>query len=40
MIEQTIEHVSTAIERWDEWCDMAGIARDKRKGIVEGYRHE
>jgi len=36
MMEQTIEHVCTAIERWDEWCDMAGIARDQRKGIIEG----
>jgi len=31
MMEQIIENVSTAIDRWDEWCDMAGIARDKRK---------
>jgi len=35
MMEQIIEHVCTAIECWDEWCDLAGIARDKRKEIKE-----
>jgi len=30
MMEQMIAHVSSAIDRWSEWCDMAGIAKDKR----------
>ena len=34
MMEKIIRDVSTAINRWDEWCDMAGIARGKRKIIV------
>jgi len=33
MMEQVIENVSTAIDRWDEWCDMAGIAKDKRAQV-------
>ena len=29
-----IENVSTAINRWNDWCDMAGIAKGKRDVIV------
>jgi len=35
MMEQVIEQVSVAIGRWNEWCDMAGIAKDKRIGLSE-----
>jgi len=31
VMESIIEKVSMAIEDWDKWCDMAGIARDKRE---------
>jgi len=29
MMEQIIAHVSSAIDRWSEWCDMAGIVECK-----------
>ncbi|MDX8412894.1 MAG: type II toxin-antitoxin system HipA family toxin [Mariprofundales bacterium] len=34
MMEEVIGQVSTAIDRWDEWCDMAGIAKDQSAGMV------
>jgi len=33
MMEQVIENVSQAIGRWDEWCDLAGIAKGKGQVI-------
>jgi len=30
-MERIIENVREPINRWDEWCDMAGIAKDKRE---------
>jgi len=31
MMEKIIGDVSTAINRWDEWCGMSGIVKGKRK---------
>jgi len=30
-MERIIENVRESINRWDEWCDMAGIAKSKRE---------
>jgi len=32
MMGQVIENVSQAIGRWDEWCDLAGIAKANKIG--------
>ena len=34
VMEAIIEDMATAINRWDDWCDMAGIIQDKRGIIV------
>jgi len=31
VMEHIIGNVRESISRWDEWCDMAGIAKDKRE---------
>jgi len=33
-MEAMIEDVSVAMNRWNDWCDMAGIAKGKRNVIV------
>jgi len=31
VMENMIDNVRESIERWDEWCDIAGISKDKKQ---------